>query len=354
MRISIPEPAAPVRSCTHNLEPGLPMTPLAREYNCLPPGPTRAAFRKEHSNLTLQPLAKWSEDERRYGLGVDPQASNTIGSGLLNDILIDATISLVWNKLAPLRYACTPFEHPDPEAPRRSVDITKATAASTVLTNAQDLEVGDGTLSEVNVAMDQYSISWQMRNDDLQKGLNLERLAEVNARAFANAIVDVFAANLTVANLGAGITVGAAGSFGTHLLPPLLVTGKNWDAVNLMIDASYLAPLLPTQTTSIRTAAPGAFGFNRIVEQNRWSAAAEHTVGLLADPGAFTMVHALPVTPPGAVLLTRKTSYLEALDLTIATHTWFSLKTRTFWASYDVLLGFTVADANRAELLVSE
>lgn len=314
---------------------------LIEEYNKMRPGKERSKFRIENYG-DLQSV------RRRH----DPRNANTLAAGLVNDFLSDAVLTVFTNKMAMLDAFSSRWSA-DPMRPRASVDVTKATAGATTATNPTSFESGDSTLAAITVTMTQYSQSFHLDNNAVQQGYQLQNLAEINALTLSNAISDVVTALIVTGTFGTAITIGAAASFDSADLAPILAAAKNYRRKNLLLDGGHLAYLLPTSTQSLKWQEGGAFGFDGIFEQNRWTSATTNTAGFVCSPDAIGVASGLPIddAPPGEFLTMGTAQLLNGL--TVGTRTWFSRATRFHWASYDIVFGAAVGDSGAAEVLIT-
>lgn len=277
---------------------------------------------------------------------------NTINSNLLADSLSNAVLTVAGDRLAALRHFSRNFGT-DPLAPRAKVQVRKVTNAGGAQTNPTNFETGDTTVDAVEVDVDQVSRSFHVTNDEMQSGHRVEHLAEINARVFAEAISDRWTGLLIADNYPSPLVVGAAGDFDKGDLSPILSAAKNFDAKNLVLDGGHLAYLLPTERTHFRRGEPGAYGFDILTEQNRWTDAEENTVGFVASPNAIAMASGMPADIPGGEFLVNAQVTLPGIDLVVAIYMWYARATRSFWASYDVMFGAAVGDAAQGRILVS-
>ena len=281
-----------------------------------------------------------------------PQTANTLETKLIGDFIADAAIAIIQPKLAPLAAFSTDFGT-DPLKPRATVQVAKATAGATTLTNPTNFETGDSTLAAVTVTVDQKTQPFHLSNDAVNQGYKLAQLATINADIFANAISDIYTALMIVANYGATTVIGVAASFDSADLPAIFGLAKNYMQRNLLLDGSHLAGLIPTNQQSFTLGQAGAFGFNRIEMQNRWTGAVANTVGFVCDVTAIAVASGLPINQPAGEFLAQDNILLPKLGLSIQFNNWYSRATRSLWASYDVVFGAAVGDGGAAEVLVS-
>lgn len=301
----------------------------------------RIAWRKQHGEGLQAQLLRFA-----------PMAGNTVSSTLKPDVLADAVVTVANNRLAPLRAFSRLFSA-DVVRPGASVQVKKATAGSTGQTNPTNFESGDSTLAPISVTMAHKTQSFQVDQSDRNYGFSLEDIAQVNAQSFANLLSDVYTAVLTTGNYGTGIPVGVAATFAADSLKPVLASAKNYRAKNLLLDGGHLAYLLPTDRESFALGEQGAYGFDLIAEQNRWTSAATNACGFVCGPDALAIASGMPASPPSGQFDINGTFTVEELGLTVMYTVWFNTATRVQWASYEIMFGAGAGDTTQAEVLVT-
>jgi hypothetical protein len=346
------EAAAPVKPVIENLG-----NPVIEEYKAF--GPTTIFLNCESPRINASTAKKRIAWRKQHGEGLQaqlmrfaPMAGNTISSTLKPDVLADAVVTVANNRLAPLRAFSRLFSA-DVMRPGASVQVKKATAGSTGQTNPTNFESGDSTLAPISVTMAHKTQSFQVDASDRNFGFSLEDIALVNAQSFANLLSDVYTAVLTTANYGTGISVGVAATFAADSLKPVLAAAKNYRAKNLLLDGGHLAYLLPTDRESFALGEQGAYGFDLIAEQNRWTSAATNAVGFVCGPDALAIASGMPANPPTGQFDVNGTFTVEELGLTVMYTVWYNTATRVQWASYECMFGAGAGDTTQAEVLVT-
>jgi ATP-dependent protease ClpP protease subunit len=334
---------APVAGSVSNLG-----NALLEQYRGMKPGAERNAFRIEHHTALMREMSLAA-----------PRGDNTFATSLVPDYLSDGLIMVLKAKLAPLNAFSTAFSG-DRMRPRATVVVPKSTVGPTVLVNATNFQSGDSTLVGVSVAVDQYTAPFHCTNDQLQKGFKVAQLSAHAAANLAEKICDAWTAKLVVGTtgengFGAGLAIGAATDFATDDLPLIYGATTNFNQRNLILSLAYLAKLIPMTQDNFRVGQTGAFGFDLIAEQNKWTGALTNTVGFVCDPSAFAAVSGLPIQ-----VSNRAFDYIQTTELsngmTVETYGWFDTATRTNWASHDVMFGVAVGNggANGAgKILIS-
>ena len=320
--------------------------PLIEEYRKMKPGHERMEFRALNQ-LAFNDLS---------GLGKvfthnAPMNTNTIDSSLIPAYLEDAAINVLHNKLALVKAFTTEFSG-DRMRPLAGVVVKKVTAGPTVQTDATNFESGDSTLGVVSVTMHQYTASYQISNSDLNNGFRLADLATIAANKLADKVSDIITALMVAGNYGSATTIGAAANFDSADLAPIWALAKNYGTKTLLLDGSHMAYLIPTDRTKFALGEGGAFGFDQMIENNRWTGATTNCAGFVTDKTAIALVAGLPLEVPSAEFLSMGVTPLKN-GIQVQTSSWFSRSSRTLWASLDIMFGAAAADTTAAEVLVT-
>lgn len=341
---ALPRPQAgvdPIRASLVNCG-----NPLLEEYSRQAHGAQRQAYR-------LQRFEAIQRARREF----QPRAVNTLDAALVTDWLADGLIVVANNKLAALAAFSTDFGI-DRLKPRATVQVRKATGTSAAQTNPSNFETGDTTVDNIPVSVSQISKSFHLTNDELNSGHRLAHLAQINAQTFANAISDVWTALILAATFAAPApaNIGAAGAFDAGVLADIYGFAKNFRMKNLILDGAYIGRLIPVNSFSFSMqngGFRGAYGFDLITEQNRWTGATANTIGVVCGPDAIAVGSGLPIEQPQGEFLSLATETLEPIGLTIQMATWYSRAGRVIWASYDVMFGAAAGDTTQLNLLKS-
>lgn len=320
---------------------------LVDSYEKLKPGAERQRFAVENHaellNANKDLLAKRQQS---------PRAANTMAAGLVTDYLQNALVVVATNKLAPMGAFSRSFGV-DPIKPRATVQVPKATSGSTVQTNPTNFESGDGQVDAIEVTVNQKSVSFHVTNTELQQGYALAQLAEKNAHVLADAISDVWTPLLDDTTYASAITIGTAANFDTADLPQIYAEAKDYNRKNLILDGGHLAYLLPQDKDKFRIGESGAYGFDGIWEQNRWTTAQTNTAGFICSPDAIAIAAGLPLNTVTTSTRRMGVVTLDQLGLSVATCEWDSDATREQWASYDIMIGAADGDTTQANVLIT-
>ena len=280
---------------------------------------------------------------------------NTVASALTTNLLSDTVLTAIGNRLAPLGALFTQVMK-DPVKPKAKIEVPLVSSAATPQTNPTDWESGNVTVDAVEVTMNEYSQSFSVTNAELQGGTQIAWMAQKNAIAFADKLIDIMVTPITVANYGAAALVAAAPAFGVSDLATLWAAGKNFTLRNLVLDGAYFARIMPTNTLGyqVNQGAP-AFGFDGVWYSNRWSSAGANVVGFVASPEAMVIAAGLPIEPPGfnSPFASVGVATIPGVNLQVQTSTWVKPGTRVQWSAFDIVLGAAKADANALQIVTS-
>ena len=279
--------------------------------------------------------------------------ANTLSASLVPDVIREAVITTGKQKLAMLNGYSTDFGA-DELAPRKTVQVSKATAGSTTLTNPTNFESGDSTLGNIAVTVNQLSQPFHLTNNELQSGHKLERLVEINVSAFMKSIVDVALTPVTVANFGAKAFTGAASTFDIDDLKTLWGAGKDFDEKHIVLDGDYFAQFLPANKDSFAWE-DGAYGYDGFYLNNRWDGADANITGFVCDRSAIAVASGLPSVTPAVAgqMYDQQVITLEGLGLQVQMNHWASSSTRQEWISLDVMFGANAGDTDKLKLIAS-
>lgn len=339
--------------------------PLIESYNKLAPVMAHVRSAADQNHFAVVPSMNAEKANARIKMRKElggelirafdrhmPRNANTISSTIKPDALVDQLVVVANNRLAPLSAFSRLFTV-DAMRPGASLAVPKATAGSTGQSNPTSWESGDSTLDVISVSLAHKTQSFAISQSDANYGFGLDHLALVNANAFANLLSDVYTAVMTVANYGATTNIGAAAAFDSDGLKPVLALAKNYTNKNLILDGGHLAYLLPTNREQFNLGESGAYGFDLIAEQNRWTSAATNAVGFVCGPDALAIGAGAPANVSNSQFETYGTFQIAEIGLTVVYTVWFNTATRIRWASYEAMFGAAAGDTTQAEVLAS-
>jgi len=358
LKPSIPEPVA--AGTIQNFG-----NPLIESYNKLGPVMAHVRSAADQNHFAVVPSMNLDKANARIKMRKElggelirafdrhtPRNANTVSATIKPDALIDQLVVVANNRLAPLAAFSRLFTV-DAMRPGASLQVPKATAGSTGQSNPTSWESGDSTLAPISVTLAHKTQSFQISQTDSNFGFGLDHLALVNANAFANLLSDVYTAIMIAGNYGTALLIGAAAAFDSDGLKPVLAAAKNYTNKNLILDGGHLAYLLPTDKFQFALGEAGAYGFDLIAAQNRWTSATTNAVGFVCSPDALAIGAGAPANVSNSQFETYGTFQIAELGLTVLYTIWYNTATRIRWASYEVMFGAAAGDTTQAEVLVS-
>jgi hypothetical protein len=240
---------------------------------------------------------------------------------------------------------------------------TSAQDGSDVQTNATDFTTGDSTVTAVSISVAQYTASMNLTNSDLNSGIRMEDIALPKLRSLGSKLIQVATAPITAANFATlpGV-VSAPGAFGFSELQKLWGQLKKANTKNLLLDGEYLANLTNIPTFFQVALSGGdntwtnAFGWDLIALNTEWSGAGANVRGFACDSQAIGVINGLPLIDgagiPGGILSV-STGVIPGANVPIAAVMWFDTNKRTYYASYDSMLGAAKLDTSVGALITS-
>ncbi|MDB6172032.1 MAG: hypothetical protein JWL59_1343 [Chthoniobacteraceae bacterium] len=279
--------------------------------------------------------------------------ANSFAAALVTDVARIRGITILQAKLAALSCFSTDFSC-DPIAPKKTIQVPKATVGATGQTNPTNYETGDTTLTAIAVTPNELSVSFGITSAQLQQGFRIEQICDINLRVLANMIMDAATTPMTLANFPSPLIVTAA-NFGTDDLSILFGNAKNYTQKNLVLDGTYLGQFIPTDKFHYALGEDGAYGFDKMRMNNRWNGGVANLQGIVADPQAIGLGSGLPVIDDAvaSMMLSCEVIIVPGIDLPVQFCVWGSLATRGVWASYSVMFGAAAGDTTAARLITS-
>lgn len=280
--------------------------------------------------------------------------ANTIDADLLIDTLSNQAINFLGDRLASLRAFSRDFST-DELVQSKSVQVPKITAGSSTLTNPSSFEAGDSTTSNVAVLVSHYSQPFHITSLQYNQRLRLEMLAKANLMTLANSISDVWTALVLDANITPANTTVAQASFAAANAKSLWGAIGKTSEKHLLLDAIAYAQLAPSDKNGFQLSETGAYGFDGIHLQTRWTGATANTYGIACGPEFLAVAAGIPLQGPGVAqeMVAQRVVTIESLGLSVQVNAWVSRASRTLWGSYDLMFGAAVAESNAAALILS-
>jgi ATP-dependent protease ClpP protease subunit len=286
-----------------------------------------------------------------------PVAANTYSATLVTSWLAEGCVTPLQHRLASLRAFTRDFGT-DRYKPLATAQVKKATGAPTTKTNATDFEAdSDSTVTNAPITVAQYTQPFKVSNSDLNNGLRLQDLIEINVATFGNKIMQVATADITEANFAnyaGGSYISAPAAFGWSDMGLIWGALKKALRKHAILDGEYIAPLLNSPGSfqpgldGSANAVARSYGWDGVHLNTEWSGAGAGCRGFACDPQAIGAASGLPLTPtspgiPGGILQ-ESTVSLPELGITVAIYVWFSTSARTLFVSYDVMFGAAKLD----------
>jgi hypothetical protein len=281
--------------------------------------------------------------------------ANTIDADILLDVLSQKAITFLGDRLAPLSAFTTDFTTSE-LVQAKAVQVPVVSAGATTLTNPADFEAGDSTTSNVAVTVNHYSQPFHISSKEYNQKLSLELLAQANLQTLANKISDVWTALATNANIipATGAAVAQA-SFAAANAKTLWGQIAKTARKSLLLDGVAFAQLAPSDKNAFDLGQSGAYGYDGIFCQTRWTGAEANLYGLAVGQEFIAIAAGIPMQGPGVAqsMVGQRVVTLPGLGLSVQVNLWVSTKTRALWCSYDLMFGAAVADGNAAAYIVS-
>lgn len=284
--------------------------------------------------------------------GLQVMASNTIAAAITADFLIDGSVTDLQNVWAPLLAFSVDYTT-DPYKPKAQGQLKHVASATATQTNATNFELGDTTVNAVAIAMNQYTQPFNISSSDMSAGLRLENIRYLNLATFANKVIEVATAPITVANFGAAAVVKAAANFGYNELSSLQALLKKSPVKNLILDGAYIARIANAPAFFQMAGVVGgdtkswkAFGWDIIAPNSDWTGADPKVQGFACHPQAIAGITGLPLIPPNIPggIFQSQTFAIPGIGATVLLSTWFNPSTRKLWTSFDIMAGFAAVD----------
>jgi hypothetical protein len=286
--------------------------------------------------------------------------SNTYASPLLTSILETEATTILSDVLAPVASFATQFST-DKFKPKATAQCKFVIAGATTQVDASDFEnaaTTGSTIANVEIVPSLYTQSFQVSNDDLNSGLRLSNLVTKNCRVFGESLLDVIFAPITESNFTVAVT-RAPLSFTWGDMATARGVLKKSPVKNAILDGEYMARISNAPVFYQRTGTESgegqgwrAFGWDGIYECSRWSGAGPNVRGFFCGQSALGVLAGLPLLGENVTLQT-KTITLPGLGLSVSASQWFSLKSRSMFASYDLVMGVCLLDRSCGFLLKS-
>lgn len=269
--------------------------------------------------------------------------SNTLSSSILLDDLSEMVITTLGNKFAPLNAFSKDFST-EGMAQNTSVQVKKFSSTSAAQINPTNFETGDTTGTNVNVLVKHYNKNFTLTSLELNSRYKLQNLVGINLQTIGNVVLDVAFAPVTATNFPTNVTVAQA-SFSVSNVKTMWAAAAKSDSRYLVLDSVAYSQLLPSDKNSFIPGS-GAYGYDGIYLNTRWSGAGTNIYGIACGPSAIAVAAGIPIIDPSvaSMLAASRVVTIDGLGLSIQINTWGSLATRSAWASFDVMFGAALGD----------
>jgi hypothetical protein len=301
----------------------------------------------------IQPTEKISNVLPRSQASIwryDVQAAGTYSPP---DKLVDEALASAGGSFA-LFSACTNVRDSDATKPL-SRELVKYYNAilGTVQTNPTNFETGDGNIAGLPVAMNHYSLSFNVSDSDAQGGLKIGDLLVKNMSAFAASLASQVTALCTPTNFPNAPLTGAATSFDTATAGVAFGSIANAPQKFLILDSPWFGNLNASAGAKGFQSGDAALGFAGIYDNSvGWASAGPNVHGLALGKSAIVIVNGqLAYGRTGGVISRRFITLPCGLSCEI--NFWFQTATRSYWCSLDCVLGCAVADSTVGTLIQS-
>jgi hypothetical protein len=313
-------------------------------------------------NTEMQMAGNGSLSRRAY-----PVASNTYSSSLITQFLMDGAATKLQNRWAPLKVFSRDYSS-DRYKPRATGQLKYVTTQGTTQKNASNFESGDATVTNTQVAVDQYTTALHVTNDELNSGLRMENLMDIKIAECADNILKVAFSPLATGSFTTNSAiVRTSTAFSFSDMATASGELKKSSVKYAVLDGEYMARIenSPTfyQATGTMNGAPDGwarFGWDGVFTNSNWTgthagANDQNIRGLFCNPQVMAAIAGLPLNPPNVPGNTLEVGSFTVpfVDVSVAVFSWFSLSTRTFWMSYDLMFGTALLDESAGLLLTS-
>lgn len=278
--------------------------------------------------------------------------ANTFSADLMQDTVSQAGLT----SLGPVLDAVGKFSFgvsPDPIQPKGSVHVPITTAGSAVQTNASNYESGDSTVSSREVAVNEYSVSFHITQQQANEGKGLDQLIGKNMQVIANQTQDIIYGPLTTTNYGTAVLDVTAAAFDPATdLKTVWAAAKDFPVKNLVLEGDWYAELVPTSNDNFKLGQQGAYGFDSISLNNRWDGAGTNVIGFVGSSDSLCIASGEPKTDDAVKNALEQ--YMEvplSNGVSVYFAMWVSLATRQRWASLGLMLGAGPGDTTAGKLI---
>jgi hypothetical protein len=316
-----------------------------------------SATRENYSALMVQALAKDAAAGHR-----EVFASNTYSGTLVTSYLMDGSISDLQNVWAMLNaYSLASFC--DPFKPLATGEMKHVTGSEPVQSGTSapaTFEPATGsTIGPISLTMNWINQPMRVGPGDLNNGLRIDDLRVKALASFSDQLTQLATAPITAADFTATPLIQTPAAFGLSDSATLQAQLQKANKKNLILAGPYMARIANQpgffQKTGQGLQDSGGykpFGWDGIYLASNWTSAGNNIQGFACHPQAIVRATGLPLNPPTNTM-TSVSFTLPGCDVAIQMNSWFSLATRTFFVSWDVIAGFAAADLTAGIVIAS-
>lgn len=277
--------------------------------------------------------------------------ANTFDADLVLDKAGDSAITVLQNRLAPLRAFSRDFGVSQ-MAKRQTVQVEKSGTAATGSQNPTDYSGGDSTNSNVAVTVNEENVSFYLTNQELMQGHKLETKIENHLRAFADqvwgrcaALLDetVFTNTVVVATeaaIDADDLATGWGSIAKSAEKHCVLSGPAYARFN-------------AQNKDAFNHESGAYNFDSFSVCTDWADAQDaNTRGFFCGPNAIAVAAGIPDVPAPVIQNYYGSNVITIPDLglSVLTCLWGDGDSRQVNMSFGAMFGCAVGDASALTL----
>lgn len=295
---------------------------------------------------------------QRGGIPLTPMAANTVDTALTTDMLKSSFIVVLQNRLPALNNFTRNFGV-DMAKPESKLQVPIVTAGGTAQEGATDFEDATNFVTTVdNVEIDPIRVTAgaHLTPAQLNSGITMQLVSAAKANEFADKIQGIVNAIITTSNFTATPVVSASGAFGQSEMNALWAVIAKAGTKNIMLHQDYFKQLLPGTLENFNALANNIPGWDNVSLNTYWTGAEANTYGFACAQEAIGIAAGLPLASPnrGAAGTIASTLTVPGLELTVELQEWYSNKTKTDWANWEVYFAAAKGDGSAGVLLKSQ
>ena len=275
--------------------------------------------------------------------------ANTFAAELIMKASMGTAARVIMNKFAPLRYFARQWSV-DPLSPKSTVVVKLAIAGSATLEDTDNFQQGDSVIEAVEVPVVQITQPWEIPTKDLNSGFAVQDLAETNADIFCAAVQKKINAVMTTANFPAVPVTSNPAAFGLDGVATLYGQLKKAGRKYLILDGDYFGYIASKPGFDSKR----PFGWDGVADNTEWTGAEANVAGIAFNPNAIAIAGGLPAKSPfggSTSIVGQSTILIEGMEFQAQHSIWYVNRTRSIWASLDIVFGAKKGDGTAAVLI---